>query len=140
MKIHNHSSGMIYVSSQAGDVGPMTKEMAEEARASNGEIHYTGQSPCTRDFGPKTYVMDRVTKVRPNGKAQTWKTRPNDFRLPVKYGLKEYLYIDQDNAAHFHRAEDCPLHQAPKTRQEALELLKGEGLVTYSVREEGLPS
>jgi len=36
-------------------------------------------------------------KVRRNGKTQTWKTRPNDFKIPVKYGLYEYTYITQDN-------------------------------------------
>ena len=36
-------------------------------------------------------------KVRRNGKTQTWKTRPNEFKVPVKYGLYEYAYITQDN-------------------------------------------
>jgi len=40
-------------------------------------------------------------KVRRNGKTQVWKTRPNDFKVPVKYGLYEYLYITQDNAHEF---------------------------------------
>ncbi len=40
-------------------------------------------------------------KVRRNGKTQTWKTRPNEFKVPVKYGLYEYLYITQDNAHEF---------------------------------------
>lgn len=35
--------------------------------------------------------------VRRNGKTQLWKTRPNDFKVPVKYGLYEYFYITQDN-------------------------------------------
>ena len=37
-------------------------------------------------------------KVRRNGVTKLWKTRPNDFKIPVKYGLYEYAYIDQDNA------------------------------------------
>jgi len=36
-------------------------------------------------------------KVRRNGKTQVWKTRPNDFKIPVKYGLHEYGYINQYN-------------------------------------------
>jgi len=36
-------------------------------------------------------------KCRRNGKTQTWKTRPNEFKIPVKYGLYEYFYIDQNN-------------------------------------------
>lgn len=27
-------------------------------------------------------------RARRNGKTQTWKTRPGDFRIPAKYGLK----------------------------------------------------
>lgn len=40
-------------------------------------------------------------QVRSSGKCQTWKTRPNDFKLPVKYGMYESSYITQDNAALF---------------------------------------
>jgi len=38
-------------------------------------------------------------KVRRNGATKYWKTRPNEFKIPVKYGLYEYGYIDQNNAA-----------------------------------------
>lgn len=40
-------------------------------------------------------------KVRRNGKTQTWKTRPEEFRVPVKHGLNTFLYITQDNAHEF---------------------------------------
>lgn len=36
-------------------------------------------------------------RVRVNGKCQTWKTRPCEFRLPVKHGLYGYGYVDQQN-------------------------------------------
>lgn len=36
---------------------------------------------------------------RVNGKCKTWKTRPEDFRLPVKYGLYECFYITPVNAS-----------------------------------------
>jgi hypothetical protein len=36
-------------------------------------------------------------RVRRNGKTKFWVTRPNDFRIPVKYGLRYCFYIDQDN-------------------------------------------
>ena len=38
---------------------------------------------------------------RRNGATKVWKTRPADFRMPVKHGLKDYGYIDNDNAAEF---------------------------------------
>lgn len=36
-------------------------------------------------------------RVRRSGKTQTWKTRPNDFKIPVKYGLYESAYITNEN-------------------------------------------
>ena len=38
---------------------------------------------------------------RRNGATKTWKTRPNDFRIPVKYGLYEFGYIDEVNASEY---------------------------------------
>ena len=35
---------------------------------------------------------------RASGKCQTWVSRPNDFKLPVKYGLYQSFYLTQDNA------------------------------------------
>lgn len=37
-------------------------------------------------------------RCRVNGKCKTWKTRPSEFRLPVKYGLKDCFYITHENA------------------------------------------
>ena len=31
-----------------------------------------------------------------NGKPKTWKTRPNEVRVPLKHGLYDYDYLDQD--------------------------------------------
>lgn len=36
-------------------------------------------------------------RVRRNGKTKTWKTRPDEFKIPVKYGLRECAYIDHNN-------------------------------------------
>lgn len=37
-------------------------------------------------------------RCRVNGKCKTWKTRPLEFKLPVKHGLRDCFYITQDNA------------------------------------------
>jgi len=37
-------------------------------------------------------------RCRVNGACKTWKTRTADFKLPVKYGLKQCFYIDNTNA------------------------------------------
>lgn len=36
-------------------------------------------------------------QVRRNGRTQTWKTRPNDFRIPIKIGFRQYGEIDHNN-------------------------------------------
>ena len=47
----------------------------------------------------------RALKVRVNGKCKTWKTRENEFKLPVKYGLYKHFYIDQDNCHEWSETE-----------------------------------
>jgi hypothetical protein len=37
-------------------------------------------------------------RCRVNCKCKTWVTRPDEFRLPVKYGLKDCFYLTQNNA------------------------------------------
>ena len=37
-------------------------------------------------------------RARRNGKTKTWKTRPDEFSIPVKYGLKVYFNITQLDA------------------------------------------
>ena len=41
-------------------------------------------------------------RCRVNGACKVWKTRPNEFRLPVKHGLKDCFYITEDNAAEWY--------------------------------------
>ena len=83
----------------------VTKEqcMAADYRS---EFHF---GDCTRTIGPRGGVTIRQTRVRVSGRCQTWKTRPAEFRLPVKCGLYESSDITADRATMFHRAEDCPL-------------------------------
>ena len=51
-------------------------------------------------FHHTTYKNADGTPVRcrVNGQCKVWKTRPTEFRLPVKYGLRDCFYITQDNA------------------------------------------
>lgn len=38
-------------------------------------------------------------RVRRNGKTKTWKTRPDEFSIPVKHGLYTYGQITHETAA-----------------------------------------
>lgn len=52
----------------------------------------------------------RSNRWRRNGVTKTWKTRPGEFRIPVKFGMYGYGYIDHNNAGQFHIYAECPLH------------------------------
>lgn len=75
------------------------------------EVHYTGRHDCTRTVGPRGGVKESITACRVTGSIKTWKTRPAEFRLPVKYGLREYAAINHYDAGEVPVASDCPLNQ-----------------------------
>jgi hypothetical protein len=90
--------------------------IAAGAGFSTAEFHYTGHHDCKRTIGPRGGVTETVTRVRPSGRCQTWKTRPDAFRLPVKYGMYESSAITQDNASDWHLASECPLCASVKVQ------------------------
>lgn len=47
---------------------------------------------------------------RRNGVTQTWKTKPTEFRVPVKWGLYRYGDITQHEVEQFYTSEECPNH------------------------------
>lgn len=49
----------------------------------------------------------KVYKIRANGKCQTWKTRPLEFRLPCKYGLSQGYDLTDKTAHEWHLGGDC---------------------------------
>lgn len=73
------------------------------------EFHYEGDGGCRQDTGPRGGVTTHVVRARRNGMTQTWKTRPADYSVPVKYGLKQAFRITQSDAANWHASEACPL-------------------------------
>jgi hypothetical protein len=74
-------------------------DIAAKAKA-NGKI--TPQSAMNaNEFWHRTLkYSDGKTplRVRRNGKTKVWKTRPGEFRIPYKYGMYEFGYIDNHNA------------------------------------------
>lgn len=82
----------------------VTKEMAMAA-GYRDEFHYGN---CIDTTGPRGGQTSHREVWRVNGACKTWKTRPDEFSLPVKYGFRgPYSYITQANAADFHAAADC---------------------------------
>ena len=52
---------------------------------------------------------------RKNGEVKEWKRQPTKFRMPVKYGMYSYDYVDETTDCHL--PEDC---QARKDYNEYL--------------------
>lgn len=74
---------------------------------------------CTRTIGPRGGEKIQMVFVRRTGRTQTWKTRPNAFRVPIKHGLRDSGEITQDNAHAFHLEEDCPVRQQQAAERES---------------------
>lgn len=77
------------------------------------ELHYTGKSNCHIIRGVRGGEKEKIVRVRVTGKCQTWKTRPDDFRLPVRYGLRENSAVTPANQSDFHLPHECPLYCYP---------------------------
>jgi hypothetical protein len=78
-------------------------------------FHHSEDCAQTVKVGPRGGLTYPRTELwRRNGATQTWKTRPGEFRVPVKYGLRGYgQLITADGAPygpwHVGTAEDCEL-------------------------------
>lgn len=88
----------------------ITKEQALALRYGQ-ELHCEVVHTCKRTTGPRGGVKEHIVRVRVSGVCKTWKTRPTEFRVPVKYGLYESSAITETNARSFHLPEDCMADQ-----------------------------
>jgi len=43
-----------------------------------------------------------------NGAVQTWVTRPDHVKVPIKHGMYSYSYLTQSNMHLFHKYGTCP--------------------------------
>lgn len=83
----------------------VTKEQACWAGSYFGHVEF--------EYLHETYSRSKQLKrVRVSGKCKTWKTRPDEFKLPVKYGMYESLYITERNAADY---QLTPVYQSMYT-------------------------
>ena len=85
----------------------ITKEQALQLK--HGEpIHENG---CRIIIGPRGGKQIIISRWRVNGKVKTWKTRPEEFRVPLKHGMNGYGYLAHWNSTHFHLPADCNLEE-----------------------------
>lgn len=66
------------------------------------------QALTTDIFHENHEPAGKIYQWRRNGATLTWKTRPDEFRIPVKYGLRSYGQITDKDACRFHAEQDCP--------------------------------
>lgn len=71
--------------------------------------NYFHTNHCTKTVGPRGGVTYHIEEWRRNGNTKTWKRQPERFEIPVKYSMRTYNYITNENAANFHTPENCPL-------------------------------
>ncbi len=92
------------------------------------EIHCEVVRNCKRIVGARGGITDKVVRVRPSGRCQTWKRDQARFRLPVKFGLYESGEIDDVNASSFHLASDCPITRQAEKKQLQTDVALARGL------------
>ena len=88
--------------------------LTKEDAVSKNEFHLTHRygtlDGCRKIQKPRS-IQKRVVQVRRNGRTQTWKTRPEEWRVPVKYGIRapDQFSITQHEADNWHTPEQCPV-------------------------------
>jgi hypothetical protein len=72
------------------------KYFVQTARTSSGTDKYD----TILDLNTVTERVQLYKTIvwRANGKCKTWITRPEEFKLPIKYGLYTYGYLTNANA------------------------------------------
>lgn len=71
------------------------------------EFHF---GECQRIIGPRGGIKLKIETWRANGKCKVWKTRPNEFSLPIKTGFYgPCSYLTHLNCGDFHHISECPI-------------------------------
>ncbi len=82
-----------------------------EQAISESRFHYSPRCELLADVNkmdsPHPKSRPTIERWRRNGATKVWKTRPGEFSIPVKYGLRSYAYITHNNASEFHLASGC---------------------------------
>ena len=84
----------------------ISKEQAVDNK--NNEFHY---GECKVTVGPRGGIKGSITRYRRTGQTTIWRTRPLEFRVPIKHGMRNSgnWYLTEGNASEFHLPEACPL-------------------------------
>jgi hypothetical protein len=84
---------------------PKTSTTPKRPRAKPGEL--TLEKAKKLDYGDIIYAKNEYgadgyrRRWRVNGAPKTWKKRPNEVSIPLKYGMYTYDRIDENDLKHF---------------------------------------
>jgi hypothetical protein len=67
-------------------------------------IHYNG---CRQRIGPRGGRSLFIQRFRVTGKIILWKKSPESFKLPIKFGREDSMYVTERNAGFFHLENEC---------------------------------
>lgn len=83
----------------------ITKLQAE----SNNYFHYYDPNISIAGMSKDNIKQSRMKchTWRRNGKTKTQKTRPNEFKVPIKFGMYSYGYLTNENADKFFLPDEC---------------------------------
>lgn len=82
--------------------------MITKEQALTAEYFHENHSAVIK-VGPRGgLVYPKVYNWHRNGKTKTWKTQPDRFEVPIKYGMRSYGHLTNNDAHMFHTAENCP--------------------------------
>ena len=90
-------------------IRPLTREDLRSAGFGSPHVHEN------REHRPDGTCFE----WRGNGAIKTLKTRPGEFRWPIKYGMREYSAITENNVGDFHLARTCPVEEVDRLWYEA---------------------
>jgi hypothetical protein len=66
----------------------------------------------------QTQSGNQCLRIRVNGRPQTWKTRPNDVRVPVRWGMRarDQFSLHNEELREWEREANCRNDSHPKSQ------------------------
>ena len=116
-KYHGGQWSALYAFASTGTIQPsLASEIVEcfklaksvkDRRSLESFYATVGPAITSENVGANSELWHRTARnadgspvrCRVNGQVKRWERRPNEFRLPVKYGLRECFYLTNRNAA-----------------------------------------
>lgn len=73
--------------------------MSKDQDITTGRITRDTAMKAHEFYHRESALKGKAVRCRRNGATKTWVRQPDKFKIPVKYGLYDYFYIDNDNAS-----------------------------------------